>query len=704
MGRITGTGGASSRIAAALVLACALSVPLNALAAPADGRGAGVWPVGLAASALVVVGARPRRLVPMALLLAVLAVAALLPVRPAGVALGYGLGASLAALVGALVLTDGLHRRWRLRSDADLLRLCAAAGAGALVGAAAGATTSALTGFGHPAGVAILLGASQAASLLVWPPLCARLPEHGDLGGRVELAAQAVLLVAVTLVVLLPRGTGPALPFLALPVLGWAALRMRPRMALLQTVALLAVAALATARGHGPFAALAPTLASGVLEGADGRSLLLAAFAAACALLVVPMVIRVGEHVDAVRAARAERDRLDAIVRSTHGVAIIGSDPLGRIDLFNPGAERLLGYAAEEVMGRPSRMLHSPREIERLAAGLGVEPDFAVVATRLMRPEHAGHEVAFVRSDGEERMHSMTLGRVLGADGEVVGHLSTSEDVTDRVRTREALEQALERMREVDAVKDSFVASASHELRTPVTSILGYLELLEDGAFGELGASAQDAVARIASNSRRLLTLVDDLLVLSRIQEQGCVPASGPVDLAAVVRAGCEVVEPASRVQGPEVRVRLPDVPLLTIGCPDQLERVVVNLVGNAVKFTPAGGRVDVVLEPVGPGDVTGDGRGHQPGEVRLRVSDTGIGIPADEVALLFTRFFRSSVAQRQAIPGSGLGLAIAHAVVRDHGGRIDVRSRLGRGTTVEVVLPAAITPAPREHSTFNQC
>ena len=162
----------------------------------------------------------------------------------------------------------------------------------------------------------------------------------------------------------------------------------------------------------------------------------------------------------------------------------------------------------------------------------------------------------FLRKDGEERTHSMTLTRMIDDRGQVIGYVSTSEDITERVQAQQALvealeteRQAVERLREVDQVKDAFVSSVSHELRTPITSIVGYLEMLEEGEFGDLNAAQADAVRRVSSNSRRLLSLIDDLLTLSRVQDDGL----GLVDRAFDLR---EVVRVRARRGGPRVGER----------------------------------------------------------------------------------------------------------------------------------------------------
>ena len=443
----------------------------------------------------------------------------------------------------------------------------------------------------------------------------------------------------------------------------------------------LGVAIQLTTYDHGPFARVPVDYGFPV----DARGILLATFTIACALVVVPLMLTVGQQLENARQVAAERDKVQNIVNAATGIAIIGTDAAGRVTLFNPGAQRLLGYEKDEALGRPSSMFHTGLEMAAFAARLGVRDEFLEVAGALTGPQAAATDIRFRRKDGEERTHSMTLTGMTDDRGRVAGYVMTSEDITERVTAQQALvealateTQAVERLREVDQVKDAFVSSVSHELRTPITSIVGYLEMLGEGEFGDLNAAQADAVRRVSSNSRRLLSLIDDLLTLSRVQDDGLVLAHRAFDLREVVRSGHGVVAPAVVTRDLVVGLELPSEPVPFVGDKEMLERVVMNLVGNAVKFTPDGGRVGVRLTT-------------DQGNALVEVCDTGIGIPAQEQDRLFTRFFRSSTAQKQAIPGSGLGLAIAGAIVQAHGGTIECDSVQDVGTTFRVEMPMVV-------------
>jgi signal transduction histidine kinase len=236
-----------------------------------------------------------------------------------------------------------------------------------------------------------------------------------------------------------------------------------------------------------------------------------------------------------------------------------------------------------------------------------------------------------------------------------------------------------DRLRELDRLKDEFVASVSHELRTPLTSISGYAELLlEEG----LDDAHRGYVAVVERNAHRLLELVNDLLLAARLQAGGVDLRKQPFDLHAVVQESLESVARQAEAGGVELRLDAGE-PLPSVdGDAARVAQVVTNLLSNAIKFTPSGGRVDLTLAA-------------RDGVVSFRVADTGIGIPEDELERLFERFFRSQTALERHIPGTGLGLYITKAIVEAHGGRISVESAAGEGTAFLVELPAAVRSTP---------
>jgi len=230
-----------------------------------------------------------------------------------------------------------------------------------------------------------------------------------------------------------------------------------------------------------------------------------------------------------------------------------------------------------------------------------------------------------------------------------------------------------EQLREADRLKDEFVALISHDLRTPLTSIMGYLELvLDDNNLTEEQRGFLNVADR---NADRLLRLVNDLLFVARFEAGELELRSAELDLAAVARQSVEESGPLAAAGGVELTCEAGAVSSVHAD-KGRMFQLVENLVSNAIKFTPAGGDVRVSVTPVN-------------GVVRLEVADTGIGIAPEEQQRLFERFFRASTASEHQIPGTGLGLYITRAIVEAHGGSIGVRSDPGQGTSFCVELPA---------------
>jgi two-component system phosphate regulon sensor histidine kinase PhoR len=239
--------------------------------------------------------------------------------------------------------------------------------------------------------------------------------------------------------------------------------------------------------------------------------------------------------------------------------------------------------------------------------------------------------------------------------------------------------EAVQLLRELDQAKADFISTVSHELRTPLTSIAGYLEMLREGEAGPLPDDARQMLSVVERNSTRLRNLIEDLLTQSRIDAGRLRLDLTTVDLAAVLGTVAEAMRPLANAHGIDLQLIVP--PGLKIEAdPLQLEQVFTNLISNACKFTPAGGRVSVELAA----DEDNDG-------VAILVSDTGMGIPEEEFAQLFTRFFRASNAAAAALPGTGLGLAIVREIVHRHGGSVDFESQVGAGSTFTVWLPQTV-------------
>jgi signal transduction histidine kinase len=235
------------------------------------------------------------------------------------------------------------------------------------------------------------------------------------------------------------------------------------------------------------------------------------------------------------------------------------------------------------------------------------------------------------------------------------------------------LESTTERLRELDRLKDEFLALVSHELRTPLTSIKGYLSVMGDGDVADDRERAR-YLEIVDRNARRLEQLVEDLLLIAQIDAGKLELDRLEVDLAVIVADAVDSAGALARARGIEITLeRSGPSPLL--GDATRLAQVVDNLLANALKFTPDGGSIRVRV-------------GSESAEAYVEIEDTGIGIPSEEQAQLFQRFFRATNARQRAIKGTGLGLAICRAIVEAHRGFITLHSEPHAGTTVAVRFP----------------
>jgi PAS domain S-box-containing protein len=391
-------------------------------------------------------------------------------------------------------------------------------------------------------------------------------------------------------------------------------------------------------------------------------------------------VVLTGIDVTDERNVRSMTNHLLDVATST---AFIGVDLLGTITIFNAGAQELLGYSAEEVTGKLRlETLHEPDELARAAHAAGTQYGFQAIVEGVVADEHVTRNWTYVRKDGSRVACAVTLSVIRDAFGSHIGYLAVARDMTDSQRSQKLLletlekeREATERLRDLDRAKSDFTSMVSHEIRTPITSIVGYTEMLQDGAAGPLSREQDRLLDAVRRNGLRLIELIDDLLTLSRIDTGTFTMEKEQVDLLTVFDRAHETVEPLLIGRPVDVHVDLPESPVLVLGDSGQLQRVLVNLLSNAVKFTEDGGRVAWSLTTTAT-------------HAQIDVSDTGIGIPEAEQPGLFTRFFRSSNAQEKAIPGTGLGLTIVQSIVHAHGGEISIRSRERVGTEVSVVLP----------------
>lgn len=335
---------------------------------------------------------------------------------------------------------------------------------------------------------------------------------------------------------------------------------------------------------------------------------------------------------------------------------LVITDAAGVVVLANHQALAVFGYAVDDLIGQPAEILVPTR----YRAGRDPRPVFAADPDR--RPTGSVRELHAVRSDGTEMPVEISLAPLV-TDDEVL--LSASiRDLTERHRIQS----------QVDQVREDLVATVSHEMRTPLTSIIGYLELVLDME-DDLTPTAAEMLTVVHNNAHRELALVNDLLTVASVGDEG--PGEELVSLPAIVEAALAVSGPNATSRDVVVLPRLDGGLAPVRGRAHRLRQVVDNLVSNALKFTPAGGTVTVTCTDL-------DGR------ACLSVTDTGVGMEADELPVIFERLYRTPSAVSSCTPGAGIGLSIVRAITQAHGGTVEVRSTPDAGSTFRVLLPYA--------------
>jgi PAS domain S-box-containing protein len=342
------------------------------------------------------------------------------------------------------------------------------------------------------------------------------------------------------------------------------------------------------------------------------------------------------------------------------GDAVISTDVADQILTWNRAAEVIFGYNKEEAIGQSLAILlpvNRPGELEDIKN--------KVRLTGLLR----NLEVRRKRKDGTIIEVALAISPIKDKGDNIIGFLQLAKDITEKKRYER-------RLRELDKMKSDFVSNVSHELRTPLTAIKGSVDNMLDGITGPLNEKQGRYLTRIKSNADRLTRLINNILDLSRIE-------AGRIDLRpanfSVVPLAKEVAE-VLRTVAAEKLISL-EVTSSNDGVDawadrDKVTQVLMNLIGNAVKFTPEHGKVTVAVER--------DGNDW----VQVSVADTGPGILPEEANKIFVKFYQIDQAANQKTKGTGLGLAISKALVEMHGGKIWVESEVGRGCTFSFTLP----------------
>ena len=360
-------------------------------------------------------------------------------------------------------------------------------------------------------------------------------------------------------------------------------------------------------------------------------------------------------------AIEVQRETLDHLYE---GIAVFGSD--GRLKLSNPAYAKMWGLTPEDLGGAP----HVSQLADKFRDFLDDGGDWSARKARL---------VARLTAD---RASSMTLDRRDGSVLQAVtlplpdgNTLLSYLDVTDTTRVENALRERTEALEAAGRLKSEFLANVSYELRTPLTSITGYAEMLTNKTYaGELNPRQLGYASNILESAQAFTKLVDDILDLATIEAGYMELDTGTVDIHALLQGVLNLQQAQARNLGLRLEFECPPAIGTVPGDERRLKQVMFSLVSNALKFTPAGGSVTVAARREGE-------------RVALIVSDTGIGVPAEDQARIFEKFERGNARQ----PGAGLGLALVKSFIELHGGTVELRSRPGEGTTVTCWLNAEL-------------
>ncbi|HZX30092.1 MAG TPA: PAS domain S-box protein, partial [Rhodocyclaceae bacterium] len=395
---------------------------------------------------------------------------------------------------------------------------------------------------------------------------------------------------------------------------------------------------------------------------------------------------------------------LQDVLAAASTVAIIATDPEGTITVFNRGAEKMLGYSAEEMVGKESPLrFHVPEEVDARARELGLElgvpvAGFKAFVAKTEAEAREQREWTYVRRDGSQVPVTLVVTAMRSANGEVVGYLGIAQDVTERRRAsaeldryRDHLEELVEeRTRQIEILnaelqlrahdaeaanraKSSFLANMSHEIRTPMNAIVGLAHLLRRTASDR---GQEEKLGKISDAATHLLQVINDILDFSKIEAGKLALEQMDFDLQDVLQNVCSLVADKVHAKGIQLVVDL-DPALarsrVLVGDPTRLAQALLNYVSNAVKFTERGSvTVRGMIVEDGADDVL----------VRLEVQDTGVGIPAEQLGRLFTAFEQGDASTTRKFGGTGLGLAIAGRLAKLMGGTVGVDSRVGLGST----------------------
>jgi signal transduction histidine kinase/ActR/RegA family two-component response regulator len=375
----------------------------------------------------------------------------------------------------------------------------------------------------------------------------------------------------------------------------------------------------------------------------------------------------------------------NAILTSAN-FSIIATDEKGIIQLFNVGAERMLGYRADEVVNKISPSdIHDPQEVMARAQALTLElgtviaPGFEALAFKASREIEDKYELTYVRKDGSRFPAIVSITALRDDAGGIIGYLLIGTDNSVRHRVERALNEAMAAAEKANRAKSDFLSSMSHELRTPLNAILGFAQLLESGAPAPT-TTQRRSIDQIIKAGWYLLELINEILDLALIESGKLTMSKEPVSLAELMIECRAMIEPQASQRGIGMTFPHFDAPRFINADRTRVKQVLINLLFNAIKYNRANGAVAV------------EGTLVPPHCFRISVKDTGVGLSPEQVQQLFQPFNRLGQ-EGGAEEGTGIGLVVTKRLVEAMGGRIGAGSTLGEGSEFWIEFELAVTP-----------
>ena len=374
----------------------------------------------------------------------------------------------------------------------------------------------------------------------------------------------------------------------------------------------------------------------------------------------------------------------DAILGSAR-FSIIATDEKGIIQLFNVGAERMLGYRAAEVVNRISPSdIHDPEEVKARAQALSAElstpiaPGFEALAFKASREIDDSYELTYIRKDGSRFPAVVSITALRSDSGGIIGYLLIGTDNSVRKRVESELKEAMAAAEKANRAKTDFLSSMSHELRTPLNAILGFAQLIDSGTPPPTPTQKRN-LEQILKAGWYLLDLINEVLDLALIESGKITLSLEPVPLPEVLQDVRTMIEPQAQKHGINITYPRLAAPLFLSADRTRLKQVLINLLSNAIKYNRPGGEVTVECAP------------RAAGSIRVSVRDTGAGLTPTQQAQLFQPFNRLGK-EGSAEEGTGIGLMVTKRLTELMGGTIGVESELGKGSVfwVELALTSA--------------